>query len=34
MAPLIRFDTVSVAFGDQPILVDAMLSVEPGERVC
>ena len=34
MAPLIRFDTVSVAFGDQPILVDAMFSVEPGERVC
>ncbi len=34
MAPLIRFDAVSVAFGDQPILIDAMLSIEPGERVC
>jgi len=34
MAPLIRFDTVSVAFGDQKILVEAMLTVEPGERVC
>jgi ATP-binding cassette subfamily F protein uup len=34
MAPLIRFDAVSVAFGDQKILVDAMLTIEPGERVC
>jgi ATP-binding cassette subfamily F protein uup len=34
MAPLIRFDAVSLAFGDQKILVDATLAVEPGERVC
>jgi ATP-binding cassette subfamily F protein uup len=34
MAPLIRFDAVSVAFGDQTILVDAMLSIDAGERVC
>ena len=34
MAPLVRFDAVSVAFGDQPILVEAMFAIEPGERVC
>jgi ATP-binding cassette subfamily F protein uup len=34
MSPLIRFDAVSVAFGDQQILVEAMFSIEPGERVC
>jgi ATP-binding cassette subfamily F protein uup len=34
MAPLVRFDAVSVAFGDQKILVEAMLAIEPGERVC
>jgi ATP-binding cassette subfamily F protein uup len=34
MAPLIRFDAISVAFGDQQILADAMLAIEPGERVC
>src|SRR5882672_5896176 len=34
MAPLIRFDAVSVAFGDQKILVEATLNVEAGERVC
>ena len=34
MAPLIRFDAVSVAFGDQKILIDANLAIEPGERVC
>jgi ATP-binding cassette subfamily F protein uup len=34
MTPLIRFDAVSVAFGDQKILIDASLAIEPGERVC
>ena len=34
MPPLIRFDSVSVAFGDQKILVEATLTLEPGERVC
>jgi ABC transport system ATP-binding/permease protein len=34
MAPLIRFDNVSLAFGDQKILVGASLTIEPGERVC
>ena len=34
MAPLVRFDQVSVAFGDQKILVEAMLTIDPGERVC
>src|SRR5262249_54997467 len=34
MAPLIRFDAVSVAFGDQRVLVGADFSIEPGERVC
>jgi ATP-binding cassette subfamily F protein uup len=34
MAPLIRFDAISVAFGDQRVLVDAGFSIEPGERVC
>lgn len=33
-APLVRFDAVSVAFGDQPILIDADLQIEPDERVC
>src|SRR5262245_39018992 len=32
--PLIRFDNVSVAFGEQKVLVDAMFALEPGERVC
>jgi ATP-binding cassette subfamily F protein uup len=31
---LIRFDEVSVAFGDHVILRDASLAIEPGERVC
>lgn len=31
---LIRFDAVSLAFGDQVILRDADLAIEPGERVC
>ena len=34
MAPLIRFDAVSVAFGEQEILTDATFTIEPGERVC
>jgi ABC transport system ATP-binding/permease protein len=34
MAPLLRFDSVSVAFGDQQILIEAMFTLEPGERVC
>jgi ATP-binding cassette subfamily F protein uup len=32
--PLIRFDDVSLDFGDQMILRDAELSIETGERVC
>ncbi|MBT8078335.1 MAG: ATP-binding cassette domain-containing protein [Gammaproteobacteria bacterium] len=31
---LIRFDEVSLRFGDQKILHEASLSIEPGERVC
>src|SRR5262245_37423665 len=34
MAPLVRFDAISVAFGDQRVLVGADFSIEPGERVC
>ncbi len=34
MAPLIRFDAVSVAFGEQQILLEANFSIESGERVC
>ncbi len=34
MAPLVRFDAVSVTFGEQRVLVDADFSIEPGERVC
>jgi ATP-binding cassette subfamily F protein uup len=34
MAPLVRFDAVSVTFGDQRVLVDADFTIEPGERVC
>ena len=34
MAPLVRFDGVSVAFGDQRVLVDADFAIESGERVC
>ena len=32
--PLVRFDDVSFGYGDQPILIDANLVLEPGERVC
>ena len=31
---LIRFDKVSLKFGDQMILTEADLAIEPGERVC
>jgi len=31
---LLRFDKISLEFGDQPLLVDASLTIEPGERVC
>ncbi len=31
---LIRFDEVTLAFGDQVILREAELAIEPGERVC
>ena len=31
---LVRFDQVTLAFGDQVILRDADLAIEPGERVC
>ena len=31
---LIRFEEVSLDFGDQKILTAADLSIEPGERVC
>jgi ABC transport system ATP-binding/permease protein len=34
MAPLVRFDAVSVAFGDQRVLIDADFTIESGERVC
>jgi ABC transport system ATP-binding/permease protein len=34
MPPLVRFDAVSVAFGEQRILMDAMFAIESGERVC
>jgi ATP-binding cassette subfamily F protein uup len=31
---LIRFDEISLAFGDHAILREASLAIEPGERVC
>mgnify|MGYP000551148174 CR=1 FL=1 len=31
---LIRFDKVSLKFGDQMILTEADLAIEPDERVC
>jgi len=34
MTALIRFDAVSLAFGDQVILTQANLQIEPGERLC
>ena len=34
MAPVLRLDSVSLAFGSRPLLEQASLQVEPGERVC
>src|SRR5690606_23519692 len=34
MAPLLRFDDISLSFGEQKILTGAELAIEPGERVC
>ncbi|HUG71793.1 MAG TPA: ATP-binding cassette domain-containing protein [Steroidobacteraceae bacterium] len=34
MAPILRLDDVSLAFGSRPLLEHATLQVEPGERVC
>jgi ATP-binding cassette subfamily F protein uup len=34
MAPLVRFDAVSVAFGEQRILIEASFAIDSGERVC
>ena len=31
---LLRFDQITLEFGDQPILIDADLAIESGERVC
>ena len=34
MAPLVRFDAISVSFGEQRVLVEADFAIESGERVC
>ncbi len=34
MAPILRLDNVSLAFGSRPLLAQASLQLEPGERVC
>jgi ATP-binding cassette subfamily F protein uup len=34
MTALVRFDAVSLSFGDQRILHEADLSIDPGERIC
>jgi ABC transport system ATP-binding/permease protein len=34
MAPILRLDNVSLAFGARPLLESASLQVAPGERVC
>jgi ABC transport system ATP-binding/permease protein len=34
MAPVMRLDNVHLAFGSRPLLEQASLVVEPGERVC
>jgi ATP-binding cassette subfamily F protein uup len=34
MAPILRLDDISLAFGSRPLLEHASLQVEPGERVC
>ena len=31
---LVRFDDISLEFGDQPLLTEAGLVIEPGERIC
>ncbi len=34
MAPILRLDNISLAFGSRPLLEQASLQIEPGERVC
>jgi ATP-binding cassette subfamily F protein uup len=34
MAPILRLDSVSLAFGARPLLDNISLQLEPGERVC
>jgi ABC transport system ATP-binding/permease protein len=34
MAPILRLDSISLAFGSRPLLEKASLQIEPGERVC
>ncbi len=34
VAPILRLDNISLAFGSRPLLENAALQVEPGERVC
>src|SRR5262245_42136344 len=34
MAPLVRFAGISVAFGDQAVLIDADFAIGLGEHVC
>ena len=34
MAPVLRLDNVHLAYGSRPLLEQASLQVEPGERVC
>jgi ABC transport system ATP-binding/permease protein len=34
MPPVLRLDDISLAFGSRPLLEEASLAVEPGERVC
>ncbi len=34
MPPVLRLDDISLAFGSRPLLEEANLAVEPGERVC
>ena len=34
MTPLVRFDAVSVTFGEQRVLAQADFLIRPGERVC
>ena len=31
---LVRLDQISIEFGDNPLLVEANLSIEPNERIC